>query len=314
MVDMSLRAAIALDSEEFTWHRARPLIMRLSTTQNHPSLDLLIILASPHVSWYKEPYNKNMVARWAAAASALPYREDVSRSVVDTLLHIASVNTLRSHIPVCIWAWLKEWPSLPPECPGRSRGSSRGVVRRVRAIGDTEALESYLLLVWSEWDHIDDQQSGGLAEMGASIRAEFGGIAMWRHRQDLIKRLDHVLGQLDGGFDHLQQHKPSLDTHHTSRAKTQYSELKAVVLDVDVEAMNTLARKPPRSIFFGLLTPTDTYRIPLDFRMCPASTVPVICLEHLPLFRPTTWFAHRFLPCRYVFSTLLVVCERSRYA
>ena len=41
-------------------------------------LDWLITLGSPRVSWYKEPYNKNMVARWAAAALALPYREDVA--------------------------------------------------------------------------------------------------------------------------------------------------------------------------------------------------------------------------------------------
>ena len=284
MVDMSLRAAMTLDSEEFVWHRAKSLIVRPSNTQNPPSLDWLIVLTSPHVSWHDEPYDGNMVARWAAAASALPYAEDVCESVVDTLLHIASVDSLRPHIPVDVWTWLKEQPSLPPECSGRSRGSSGDVVRRVRALGDIGILKSYLVLIWSEWDHIDDQQSGGLAEMQVSIREDFSGIEMWRHRQDLIKRLEHVLGQLDGGLDHLQQQKPSLDTHHISRAKTQYTELKEVVLEVDAEAMNSLARKPPKSILFGPLTPTDTYRIPLDFRMCSASTVPVICLEHLPLF------------------------------
>ena len=63
MVDMSLRAAIALNSEEFMWHRAKPLIMRLSNIQSPFSLDRLITLASPHISWYEEPCDGSMVTR-----------------------------------------------------------------------------------------------------------------------------------------------------------------------------------------------------------------------------------------------------------
>jgi len=304
MVDMSLRAAMALNSEEFIWHRAKPLIMRLSNTQSPLSLDWLITLASPHVSWHEEPYDGNMVTRWAEAASALPYAEDVGKSVVDTLLHIASVDTLQPHIPVGIWAWLKEQPSLPPECSGRSRGTSGDVVRQVRALGDAEILKSYLLLVWSEWDRIDDEQSGGLTEMEVSIREYFSGIEMWRHREDLIKRLDHVLEQLDRGLDHLQRHKPSLEIHDISRAKVQYNELKRVLLDVGIEAIDALARKPPPLILFGLLTLIYTRRIPLEFHVRSASPVSVIYLERLSLSRPTTWFSHRFIPCRRTFLTL----------
>ena len=263
MVDMSLRVAMTLHSEEFIWHRAKPFIMRLSNTQSPPSLDRLIILASPHISWHEEPHDGNMVARWAEAASALPYAEDVGQIVVNALLHIASVDTLRPHIPIGVWAWLKEKPSLPPKCSGRSRGSNGDVVRQVRALGDVEILKSYLLLVWSEWDHIDDGQSGGLAEMEASIREDFGGIAMGPHRQELIERLDHVLGQLDAGLDHLQQDKPSLDVHHTSRARTQYSELRRVLMEMGVEAMDVPAREPPKLMFFGLLTLIYARRIPL---------------------------------------------------
>ena len=283
MVDMFFCAAMALNSEEFIWYRAGPLIMRLSDTQNPPFLNRLITLASPCVYWHDEPYGGNMVTRWAEAASALPYTEEIGQSVVDALLHIASVDFLQPHIPAGIWTWLKKQVSLPPECLGRSRGSSGDVVRQVRALGDTEILKSYLLLVWSEWDHIDDQRSGGLTEMEVSIRKDFGGIAMWRDRQDLIERLDRVLGQLDGGLDHLQQYKPSLDVHHISRAKTQYSELRAVLLEVDVEAVDGLARKPPKLIFFGLLTRTDTYRNPLDLHVRSASPMPVMCLERPPL-------------------------------
>ena len=38
------------------------------------------------------------------------------------------------------------------------------------------------------------------------------------------------------------------------RAMQQYSELKAVLLEVDEEAMNILTRMPPKLIFFSLLT------------------------------------------------------------
>jgi len=67
------------------------------------------------------------------------------------------------------------------------------------------------------------------------------------------------------------------------------------------EAMNSLARRSPGLIFFGLVTLTGTHRIPLDFRMCSASTVSVIFLEHPPLFLPTTWFVHDSFPAA-VFS------------
>ena len=245
----TLHAAMALNSDEFIWHLAKPFIMRLSNTQHPPSLDWIIILASPYVSWNDKPYDGNMVARWAAAALAIPYSEEVGQSVVGVLLHIASIDSLQPHIPVGIWTWLKKQPSLPPGCSGRSRGSSRDVVCQIRALGDIEILKSYLLLIWSEWDRIDYQESGGLAEMEVSIREDFGGIEMWGDRQDLIERLDHVLGRLDEGLDYLRQRKPSLDTHHISRAKTQYSELKAVLLEIDVEAMNALVRKSLRLIF-----------------------------------------------------------------
>ena len=232
MIDMSLRAVMALNPEEFIWDRAKPLIVKLSDPQSPPFLDWLITLASPNVSWHEEPYDGNMVARWAEAAEAVPYTEEIGQSVVDVLLHIASVDSLRLYIPVGIWAWLKKQPLLPPGCSGRSRGSSENVVRQVRALGDAEILKSYLVVVWSEWDQLDDGKSGGLAEMQTSIREVFSGVEMRRHRQDLVERLDQVLGQLDAGLDHLQQGKPSLDAHHISQAETQYGELKKVLMEI----------------------------------------------------------------------------------
>jgi hypothetical protein len=52
-----------------------------------------------------------------------------------------------------------------------------------------------------------------------------------------------------------------------------------VLLEVDGEAMNTLDRKSPGLIFFGLLTLMCTRRTSLDFHVRSASTVPVICLD-----------------------------------
>lgn len=252
MVDVSLRAAMASDPEEFIWPRIEPYITRLSNSQNPPSLDLVITLASPHVPWKDGPYDGDMVARWAAAALAVPHSEAVGQNVVGALLHIASVDTLRPHIPVGVWTWLKMYPSLPPEFSGRSRASSGDVVRQVRELGDVETLKSYLLLVWSEWDPIDSEQSGGLAEMQTSIREDFGGIGMWCHREDLVKRLDHVLGQLDGGLEHLRMHRLDLDERYIPLAKEQYGGFEEVLLELDGEAMGILtrtSRDPPVSTY-----------------------------------------------------------------
>jgi len=129
MVDMSLCAAMASNPENPVWHHVGQIVMRLFNTQTPPSPDWLITLASPHLSWHDELYDGNMVVRWATAASAVPYTEEVGQSVVDTLLYIASIDSLRPHIPVGIWTWLKKQPSLPPECEGRQKGTSGDVVR-----------------------------------------------------------------------------------------------------------------------------------------------------------------------------------------
>ena len=98
-----------------------------------------------------------------------------------------------------------KWLTYPfPDCLGQRRGSSGDVVHQVQALGDVEILKSYLLLVWSEWDYIDNQQSGGLTKMLITLREDFSGIWMWCHQQDLIEWLDHILGQLDRGLNHLQ--------------------------------------------------------------------------------------------------------------
>ena len=67
-------------------------------------------------------------------------------------------------------------------------------MRVVRALGDIETLKSYLLLEREEtlltsWAALD--------KMHASLREDFGGTGTGRHRQDLLRRLDYILGRLD---------------------------------------------------------------------------------------------------------------------
>jgi len=243
----ALLHVMTANSEQFVWHYIQPYIARLSNDTSPHSLDQGIVLGSSHVSWRNEQCYESMVIRWAAAASAVPYSEEVGQNVVDALLQIASVDSLRSHIPVDIWAWLKKRPTLSPVCHGRSEGTKGDVVRHVRALGDIEVLKSYLLLVWSEWDPISSR-SGGLAEMQVAIREGFSGIGMGRDREELIERLDHVLGQLDRGL--LGERRPSLGEDEIQRAKEQYEELKKVLLEVDSETMDVLARTPPSLIPF----------------------------------------------------------------
>ena len=264
MIDTFFRAAGASKSPSFMWDGIKSFVATMFDEASPDSLNSVIILASSHVPWGRwypnkktlaflavmaSPYteewhglcsNKETVVRWAAAASAVPYTEEAGQSIVSTLLHIASTDSLKPHIPVGMWAWLNKRPLLPPVCRGREVGTTEEVVRQVRALEDIEILKSYLLLVWSEWYPID----GGESEMSASIREEFSGIGMWSHREDLIKRLDHVLEELDRGLEYLQLYNPSHNEGRIQRAKEQYGRLKWELLEVDGDAMNTLARTP----------------------------------------------------------------------
>jgi len=248
MLDALSRAAMTSNPEQFIWHHAEQYIDTLSNKPGPISLDYIITLASPHISWHDGLHNENMVTRWAAAASAVPYTEEVGRIVVDALLQIASIDSLRPHIPVDIWGWLKKRPYLPPVCRGRSPGTREAVVCQVRELGDIAILKSYLLLVWSEWEGLPSDR--GFAEMCTLVREDFSGIGMGRHREDLIKRLDHVLGRLDRGLKYLQRHNPSLRERNVQRAKQKHGELKKVLLEVDREAINVLARTPPSLVPF----------------------------------------------------------------
>ena len=150
--------------------------------------------------------------------------------------------------------------------------------------------------------------------MQVSIREDFSGIGMWRHREDLIKRVDHILERLDRGLGYLARHKPDFRRFNIYLAEGQYEELKRVLLEVDRPAMNILTRTPLELIFFGLLILVDTHRISLDLHVRSASPVSIIShLSNLALPPPTNHEStvHRFPPLLLHFLALSL--SRSYY-
>jgi hypothetical protein len=193
--------------------------------------------------------HEHWVQQWAAAASTVPYTDEIGQSIADTLLHIAHDTSLQPHIPIDMWSWLRKSPSLPPICAGRSYGSSHMLFRIVQGLGDIETLTAYLLLVWSEW-----QYQYNIQEMCALIRNDFSGIRMGYHQKKLLQHLDHILGQLELGLEHLQQYSPGLSEGDIQKRQGQYRQLREALLEVDREAIDLLVCESSRLfILFGLL-------------------------------------------------------------
>ena len=246
MINMISCVVNTSNSGEFMWHYVRPYITALSNKPTRHSLKLVLVLAS------------------------FPYTEVIGQIVVYALLQIASVDSLRPRIPIAIWAWLKKKPHLPCGHLGQSEWTKGDVVHHVRSLGDIEILKSYLLFVWLDPGGVDDWL-GGLNEMQVSIREDFNGIGMVHHREDLIRQLDNLLRPVlhptsrdRGAKEQYSESEessvviplpiPQIVPRHQG-AMEQYSELKAVLLEVDEEAMNILTRMPPKLIlFFSMLT------------------------------------------------------------
>ena len=259
-----------------------PLVAALSPDY---SLNWATKLVSANALWYPLIFDRGMVARWAAAAVAVPYTEEIGRNVVDVLLQIASLETLQPYIPVDVWALLKKRPTLPPICMGRSRGTADCVVRAVRELGDLEILKSYFLLVWSECNIISSE---GLISMRASIRDDFGGVGMRGHREELVERLDRVLGQLDPGSEYFKQRRPWIDKD-PPRTKRQYQELKEVAVEVDREATEILTRTLSRPTnLLNSLTLAGICRIPLDVHLCAPTPLSVVARLQSSFFVPNS--------------------------
>lgn len=245
MVDAILCATGTPGLQKSVWHHVPRYIATLFGKPSFPSLDREIVLLSPCVPWGDLPHGEAAaaVAGLATSASAVPYVEEIGQSVVDALLQIASFNTLRSHIPINLWAWLNNQPTLPPECRGRLVGFNDDVIRHVRGLGGIEILKSYFLLVWSEWQYIHRSD-----ESKISIRQDFGSMWMRHHREDLIKRLNHVVGELDREPEYFSQRGfwPEDPTRDGIRAtKKLYGELRDILLEVDRMETFDLAQSSP---------------------------------------------------------------------
>jgi len=223
-------------SEGVIWSRIVPELFVVSSP-------LTVVLISPHLNWHSPSLadRGSLITQWAAAASAVPYTEEIGQSVVDVLFQVSMWSFLLSHIPVDIWGLLEKQPSLPPKCYGRTFGTEASVIRHVRALGDIRILKSYLLLVWSEWD---TPWHTAFPETCALIWEDFGGAEMRGHREDLIKHLDHVLGQLDRGLKYLQQQKPRLHPLNFMLAKEEYRRIREVLLEVNRGVVRTQTRTP----------------------------------------------------------------------
>lgn len=257
MLNLCLRLARVSGSKGLIWGQIEPYILTLFNGAS----PLAIIHLSPHLPWSSQT-SSTLVQLWGIAVFMVPYTDEVGQSVVDTLLQIASVDSLQPSILVHLWSWINKQPSLPPICYGRSLGSTWSVVQTVRALGDIKTLKSYLLLIWSPWDYTPTSSPNQIHTL---IQEEFSGIGMFNHREDLLQHLDHILTQLDLGLDHLQQHKPSLNQNDIQQMRIHYGELKTILLEVDREATNLLLSEPCKSIILlSVLTPRTRSRMPLS--------------------------------------------------
>ncbi|KAF9780473.1 hypothetical protein BJ322DRAFT_1083043 [Thelephora terrestris] len=233
MFDVTLRAVAASLSP--MWKHAEPYIAALFEESSPPSLNLVIVLISPHIFDISYFSGGPSVARWADAVLQVPYTDEVGRSVVDATLQIASIVSLRRHIRIEVWALFKKRPSLPPVCKGRSMGTNQGIISHIQGLKDFEILKSYFLLVWSEWE---SPSPSSLQAMEISIRENFSGTGSWRQREDLVQGLDHVLGELGRGPDYLMRHTTRvIDAPGILARKKKYKKLKDVLLKVERKAV-----------------------------------------------------------------------------
>ena len=177
-----MRAARASRMSEFIWRR----IGRTVYGSLHGASPHVIVSISPHTPWALDPYFitewEYSVQWWTAAASVVPYTEEVAQSVVDMLLQfMAAPNSLEyaapnssEYITTDHWTWLTKRPSLPPVCLGRGVGTYTRVVEAVRALKDVEVLKSYFLLIWSEWNGVLSDSYKGLWRWTPNHSISFG--------------------------------------------------------------------------------------------------------------------------------------------
>ena len=305
-----LRAARASRMGEFLW--GQPGMLNVFWKSPVP-MKRVVVLVSPHLSQFVFGL---VSEEWAAAASVVPYDDEIGRSVVTILLRPAHRGCQRPRIPVGMWSWLNKRPSLlPPGFTTLHRGGSWDVVQTVRALGDIETLTSCLYLIWSECNVISPED---LEKTCASIREDFSGIWVGYHRKDLLRRLDHILRQLGQGLGYLRRYEPTLRKGDVRQMKSGYGQLKQVLLEVDGEAADELIRRSPKlAILFCLLNRVDRLRTPLDIHVRDSPPMPVVTRFRIisPFFPRPTIVPHQstsILPTLPAFITHLLVVSSTR--
>ena len=172
-----------------------------------------------------------MMRLWITTAAAVPYTDDVCRTVVDALLQMAGdCSGLQPHIPPLAWDWLKKRPLLYTGYRGTSRETTADTILKARKLGDAELTTSYLFVIWSEWGFFSEQVCTAMLDV---IREEFSGVGAARHRAELIQRLNYILSQFDGGWECIHHRYPSYAEGDIPRMKQQYKEFKEVLLEAD---------------------------------------------------------------------------------
>jgi hypothetical protein len=224
MIDAIFRAAMASKSKEFMWCHVVLYISRLFEERSPTSLNRVIVLTAPYVPWKQALNNPVAVARWAAAFLAIPHTEEINQSALDALIRISLVELLRPHIPIEIWRWLKEKPSLPPVYCGEMEDGHQNIIVYIRRLGDIEILTSYFLIIWLDRFF---PSSSSCYQAECSIKEDFGEAGAEGHRQALVERLDQLLEQLDAQLEHPEQHNPQISEANLQKAKKRYAKLKA---------------------------------------------------------------------------------------
>jgi len=227
------------------WRHVWPVIPTLLVEGSPIAVKRAAILVLAHVGKdaLRDLANKGHLTLLWKAVTDVPHTDEICRSVVDTMLQIASLSSAHpQEIPANAWLWLKKLPSLPPACRGRHEGSAREVVRMVRALKDVEVLKSYLLLIWSEWDSLTHP---GFQEIWMSIQEDFSGIGMICDRADLRQRLDHILGKLESGTEDIHQQNPNLAKNGIHIMKHQYRQARRALVEFDQRDNRTLTGGSP---------------------------------------------------------------------
>jgi len=191
------------------------------------------ILALPHLElvWLDSSDTRAFIDLWISAASSLEETEEVCEAVVDVLLQMAFFHPVRAHISPEAWAWLNKRPSLPPRCRGRllcSIGSN--VLPSVRSRKDIGLLTSYLVTMWSEWDCAGEWAFDGMCEV---LREEYcldGDEVVRECKQDLLARLNLVLGELRKGLEHLRARHLDIQPDEYEVIRERYKALKRILV------------------------------------------------------------------------------------